>query len=106
MILLSMTYQLLSDQPNFQPPSRVPFHKLSDVENFAHDGLTKGIIRASKSPLSSPLIMVQKKDGTTRFCEDFRTLNESTVTVGYSSRIPPPPNGPIALWAKFGKKLK
>ena len=47
MILLSMKYQLLSDEPNFQPPTRVPFLKLSDVENFAHDGLTKGIIRAT-----------------------------------------------------------
>lgn len=72
--------------PISQPPRRVPFHKLADVDSFVQDGLAKGVIRPSKSPWSSPLVMVRKKDGSTRFCVDFRRLNESTV--GDSFPIP------------------
>ena len=37
-----------------------------------------GVIQPSAIPWSSPVVMVRKKDGTHRFCIDYRQLNAVT----------------------------
>lgn len=64
--------------PIKQPPRRVPIEKLQEVERLVQDLLQRGLIVPSKSPWASPVVLVDKKDGTQRFCVDYRRVNKET----------------------------
>lgn len=65
--------------PNRQPVRRLPYFQREDVCNMIADMLSKGIIEPSTSAWSSPVVLVKKRDGSTRFCIDFRKVNAVTI---------------------------
>ena len=64
--------------PIRQAPRRVPFVLRKKIEEMVDEMVQKGIIQPSKSPWASPVVLVTKKDGGTRFCVDYRKLNAVT----------------------------
>ena len=54
-----------------------------EVTVFLDDQLKKGYIRPSKSPQTSPVFFVPKKDGKKRMVQDYQYLNEFTVKNNY-----------------------
>lgn len=70
---------------NAMPYKYSPQHK-TKIERQVTELLANGLITHSTSPFASPVLLVQKKDGSWRFCVDFRKLNELTI----KNRFPMP----------------
>ena len=64
-------------------PRRMSPQKMKKEEDCVTDMLTGGQIEASDSPWSSTVVLVTKKDGGTRFCVDYRQLNDATIKDAY-----------------------
>ena len=67
-----------SGPPVSQRAYRTALTKRKLVEDAIDDMLDQGIIRPSHSPWAAPITLVPKRDGTTRFCVDYRQLNNVT----------------------------
>ena len=66
------------------PPLRQPYRRQNpavrrEEMTQVQQMLSSNVIRPSNSPWASPVVMVRKKDGSLRFCVDFRQLNAATV---------------------------
>ena len=66
------------------PPLRQPYRRQNPAvrrEEMAQvqQMLSSNVIRSSNSTWASPVVMVRKKDGSLRFCVDFRQLNAATI---------------------------
>ena len=69
--------------PIRQQARRLPPYRKEEVKGLLDGMLKKDVITPSKSPWASPVVLVQKKDGSTRFCVDYRKVNAVTRKDAY-----------------------
>ena len=74
-----------SSPPN-KPPYRVSLAQQEEIMAQVNELVEKGMVRPSSSPFFSPVLLVQKKDGSYRMCVDYRALNKNTI----KNRFPVP----------------
>ncbi|MCO5570860.1 hypothetical protein L7F22_024589 [Adiantum nelumboides] len=65
--------------PPNRPPSRVSVAQQKEIMSQDNELLEKGLIQPSSSPCCSPVLLVQKKDGSWHMCIDYRALNKNTI---------------------------
>jgi hypothetical protein len=63
---------------NCRPYRYSPLQK-DEIERKVKQMLLDGTITPTISPYASPVLLVKKKDGTWRFCIDYRRLNAATI---------------------------
>ena len=66
-------------RPIYTPPYRRSPKDHEILTEQTQKLLHRDIIEPSTSPWCSPVVLVKKKDGDTRFCVDYRKLNDITV---------------------------
>ncbi|XP_062594943.1 uncharacterized protein LOC134256302, partial [Saccostrea cucullata] len=81
--VISHTIKTMSENPITERPYRIPEAKKQEVKESLNEMLEQGLITPSKSPWASPIVLVNKPDGTIRICVDYRKLNEITLTDPY-----------------------
>lgn len=64
--------------PIRQQSYRIPYTKRETVNTCIDEMLRDKVIQPSHSPWASPILLVPKKDGSVRFCVDYRKLNSVT----------------------------
>jgi hypothetical protein len=72
-------------RPIRQSPCSLLLAKQAEVNDMLEDMKRKGVIEESDSPWSSPMLLVRKKDGSLRFCVDYRRLNNVTKRTAFCS---------------------
>ena len=78
-----MVEHTIKTTPDCKPvklrPYRIPLSKREFAENEIKAMAEKGLIEPSHSAWCAPAVLVPKRDGTTRFCIDYRRLNQLTI---------------------------
>ncbi|GBM00287.1 Retrovirus-related Pol polyprotein from transposon 297 [Araneus ventricosus] len=69
--------------PIKQYPRRLPLARKDEAEHLVKEMVDNGIIEESSGPWASHIVLVKKKEGSTRFCVDYRKLNEITKKDSY-----------------------
>ena len=81
---VKMQIDVGNNHPIKMRPYRTPIKNREAVDKAVDELLDADVIRRSRSPWSVPVVIVDKKDGSKRFCVDFRKLNQITKKNSYS----------------------
>ena len=68
-----------TDKPVYLPHQQIPVQLQQVVRKCLESWLKQGIIRLSKSPYASQVVIVCKKSGEIHLCADFRKLNAISI---------------------------
>ena len=87
------------DEPFKERFRRIAPHEVEEVRQHIQEMLDGGAIRPSQLPWCNAVVLVRKKDGTLRFCIDFRCLNARTKKDSH-----PLPRGPETMESLVGAR--
>lgn len=57
---------------------------IDDVRRHIQELMATGVVKESRSPYASPIVIARKKNGSVPICVDYRTLNKRTVPDQYT----------------------
>ena len=75
----TFTIELNDNTPIKQPIRRVPYHLKAKFKEQLDLMIKSKFVVPSVSPWSSPVVLVNKKDGSLRVCIDYRKLNDDEL---------------------------
>ena len=78
---------ILGASPISMAPYRMASAELAELKKQIEDLFEKKFIRPSASPWGAPVLLVKKKDGSSRLCVDYRQLNKLTIKNKCSLRL-------------------
>nr|XP_057906640.1 uncharacterized protein LOC131104002 [Doryrhamphus excisus]XP_057906648.1 uncharacterized protein LOC131104002 [Doryrhamphus excisus] len=79
------TIRMSDPRPFRERSRRLAPADVEDVRKHLQDLLRAGIIKESRSPYASPIVIVRKKNGAVRMCIDYRLLNSRTIPDQYTT---------------------
>ena len=78
--LIQMNIDTGDATPRCQPVRHTPFAARQEIATQLQQMQDQNVIYPSDSPWASPVVLMRKKDGSLRFCIDYRSLNSVTKT--------------------------
>ena len=82
-VLIKHKIQIMDQMPFKEHYQCIPSHVYDDVRAHIQEMLDISAFCKLHSPWASVVVLVQKKDGSLRFCIDLRKLNNQTVKDAY-----------------------
>lgn len=73
----------INSKPIKVPARRIPLAKRQEATQLIQDMARRGVVEPSSSPWAALIVLVKKKDGSIRFCVDYRRLNDVTKKDSY-----------------------
>ena len=80
---IKMQIDIGNSLPIKMKPYRTPIKNREVIDKAINEMLDADVIKRSRSPWSFPVVIVDKKNGSKRFCVDFRKLNQKTKKNSY-----------------------
>lgn len=78
------TIRISDSRPFRERSRRLAPADIDDVRRHLQKLLAAGMIKESRSPYASPIVVARKKNGSIRMCIDYRTLNARTIPDQYT----------------------
>ena len=77
--ILKHTIPTIDKKPVYLSHRMIPPNLVQEVKDILNTWVKQGIIRPSRSPYASQVVLVRKKTGELRVCVDYRKLNSVTI---------------------------
>ena len=81
--LIQHSIEIIGEKPKRCGPRPLNPAMRQELEKQVNDMLHQDLIQPSRSEYACPVVLVRKKDGTLRFCCDFRKVNDASRKDSY-----------------------